>query len=262
MTVAALLAVNALITALAFFILWLVACRIRDVSFVDSWWAVGLVLTAWVSFANASPNSPHAGALIALCTLWGLRLGLYLLWRWRRQGPDRRYAAILGKAQAARGWSFERASLLLVFALQAPLQFIVSLPVQLGQMTATDAGPLAYAGIALAIFGIAFEGIADGQLVHFKRNPANKDQVLSRGLWRYTRHPNYFGDACVWWGLYLIAADTGLGVWSLPGPLLLTYLLTSWSGVPTVEGNLKRNKPGYADYVARTSRFVPMPPRG
>lgn len=99
------------------------------------------------------------------------------------------------------------------------------------------------------------------QLTRFRADTANTGQVLTSGLWRYTRHPNYFGDACVWWGLYLIAADTGLGAWSLPGPLLITYLLASWSGIPTVEGNMKRHKPGYEDYVARTSRFIPLPPK-
>ena len=184
MTVLAVLVVNAVIVALCFLSLWLIGLWLKDVSFVDSWWAFGLVLITWVSFMNASPNSPHAGAITALCTIWGLRLGIYLLWRWRSQGPDRRYVSILAKAQTAYGWSFAKASLLLVFALQAPLQFIVSLPVQLGQMTAVDVGPLAFAGMALAIFGIAFESIADGQLTRFRKNPANKDEVLSTGLWR------------------------------------------------------------------------------
>ena len=122
-------------------------------------------------------------------------------------------------------------------------------------------GPLAWIGAGLAVAGILFESIGDWQLVRFRGNRDNAGKVLMTGLWRYTRHPNYFGDACVWWGLYFIAADTGLGAWSLPGPLLITYLLTSWSGVPTVEGNLKRKKPDYAEYVRRTSAFIPLPPQ-
>lgn len=262
MTIAALLFVNALITALCFLALWLVSLPLKDVSFIDSWWALGLVVTAWVSFMNAGAAAPHAPLLTALCTLWGLRLGLYLLWRWRSHGVDRRYAAILGKAQTRRGWSFAWAALVMVFALQAPLQWIVSLPVQLGQMTdATTLGALAYAGTALALAGIAFETIGDWQLTRFRADAANKGKVLDTGLWRYTRHPNYFGDACVWWGLWLIAADAGFAAWSLPGPVLMTYLLTSLSGMPTVESHLTRTKPGYADYVARTSAFIPLPPR-
>ncbi len=122
-------------------------------------------------------------------------------------------------------------------------------------------GPLAWVGAAVAVFGILFESIGDFQLVAFKANPANAGKVLQSGLWRYTRHPNYFGDACVWWGLWLIAADTGLGAWSLPGPILLTFLLTRWSGVPTVEGRMRRKRPEYEAYVQRTSGFIPMLPR-
>lgn len=261
MAIAAVLFVNALVTALSFVALWLVSLKLKDVSFVDSWWALGLVLTAWVSFMNA-PGSPHALTLTTLCTIWGLRLGLYLLWRWRQSGPDRRYVAILGKAQARRGWSFGWASLVLVFALQAPLQWIVSLPVQLGQLGHDQLlGLSALSGVALAAFGIAFETIGDWQLTRFRADAGNTGKVLDSGLWRYTRHPNYFGDACVWWGLFLIAADAGFAAWALPGPVLMTYLLTRLSGVPTVEGHLKRSKPGYDDYVRRTSGFIPLPPR-
>ncbi|MCE9521726.1 MAG: DUF1295 domain-containing protein [Alphaproteobacteria bacterium] len=262
MTVLALLCVNALIVTLCFLGLWLLGLWLKDVSFVDAWWALGIVVIAGVSYMNAEAGSPHAGLLASLCALWGLRLGLYLLWCWRKNGPDRRYVSILGKAQSTRGWSFAQASLLLVFALQAPLQFIVSLPVQLGQLSPqSELGPLAWLGAVLAVIGIAFETLGDWQLARFRADAANANRVMSTGLWRYTRHPNYFGDACVWWGLYLIAADTGLGAWSLPGPLLITYLLTSWSGIPTIEGKLKRKKPGYEDYVRRTSQFIPWPPK-
>jgi steroid 5-alpha reductase family enzyme len=258
--VAALLIVNAIITALCFVALWLMSLRLKDVSFIDAWWALGLVVIAGVSFMNSPPGAPHAILLAALCAIWGLRLGLYLLWRWRQNGPDRRYVKILARSQQ-QGWSFAAASFLFVFALQAPLQFIVSLPVQLGQLAHQPLGPLAYAGAALAVFGIAFESIGDWQLTRFRANPANQGKVLDTGLWRYTRHPNYFGDACVWWGLWLIAADAGFGAWTLPGPVLITYLLTSLSGVPTVENHLKRSRRDYDAYVARTSGFIPLPPK-
>ena len=262
MSILSLLLLNAAVTAFCFITLWLVSLRLKDVSFIDSWWALGLVVTAWVSYLNA-PRSVHAVALVGLCTIWGLRLGGYLLWRWRTQGVDRRYAAILGKAQARRGWSFAWASLVMVFALQAPLQWIVSLPVQVGQLgEAQTLGVVAWCGILLSVAGISFESIGDWQLTRFRAEAANAGKVLDTGLWRFTRHPNYFGDACVWWGLWLIAADAGFGNWALPGPVLMTYLLTSLSGVPTVEGHLARTKPGYADYVRRTSGFIPLPPKG
>lgn len=257
---AALLVVNAIVTAFCFVALWLISLRLRDVSFIDAWWALGLVVIAGVSFMNSPPCAPHAILLTALCAIWGLRLGLYLLWRWRQNGPDRRYVKIMARSQQ-QGWSFAAASFLFVFALQAPLQFIVSLPVQVAQLVHEPLGALAYAGASLAVVGIAFESIGDWQLTRFRADAANNGKVLDSGLWRYTRHPNYFGDACVWWGLWLIAADAGLGAWTLPGPVLITYLLTNLSGVPTVENHLKRSRPDYDAYVARTSGFIPLPPK-
>ena len=263
MDIVQLLAVNAGVSAVCFLILWLISVRLRDPSFVDSWWALGMVVMAVTSFVWTGSRGPHALLLTGLCATWGLRLGFYLLWRWRRDGPDRRYVTMMGKAKEERGWSFATASLLLVFALQYPLQFVVALPVQLGQLHAPAAlSPVALVGAVLAVIGIGFESIGDWQLMRFKADAANQGKVMDTGLWRYTRHPNYFGDACVWWGLWLIAADTGLvGAATLPAPVLITFLLTKWSGVPTTEGRMRRRKPGYEDYVARTSGFIPMPPR-
>lgn len=257
------LVANVAVSAAGFVALWLIAILLKDVSFIDVWWALGIVLMSWVTFLLTPFRGPHAVVLVTLCTLWGLRLGLYLLWRWLTFGADRRYLVLIGKAHAERGWSFAKASLMLVFAFQAPLQLVVALPVILGQAAPASAlGPVAWIGVALAVCGIAIEAIGDFQLVQFRLRPDNADQVLDSGLWRYTRHPNYFGDACAWWGLFLIAADGGwIGLAALPGPLLLTYLLTSWSGVPSVEGRLLRRRPGYEDYVRRTSPFIPMPPR-
>lgn len=253
---------NLALSAALFILLWLINLRTRDPSFIDSWWALGMVAIAWASYLFVGHTGARATLLTALCTIWGLRLGLYLLWRWRNHGPDKRYVSMMAAARKERGWSYARASLLLVFALQLPLQFIVSLPVQLGQMGGVGSpGPVAWAGAALASFGIAFESIGDFQLVAFKADPASAGKVLQTGLWRYTRHPNYFGDACVWWGLWVIAVDAGVGLWSMPGPILLTVLLTRWSGVPLTEQNMRRKRPEYEAYVQRTSSFIPMPPR-
>jgi len=116
-------------------------------------------------------------------------------------------------------------------------------------------------GSALAVFGLAFETLGDWQLVRFKKDPANEGRVMDKGLWRYTRHPNYFGDACTWWGLWLVAAETQPGLFAIVGPILLTFTLTRWSGAPTTEGRMKRRKPDYEDYMRRTSAFVPWPPK-
>lgn len=262
MEIAQLLIPNLLLSASLFVLLWVVNLQIKDPSFIDSWWPIGMVVLAWLSLVSTGQGGRHALLLTGLCTLWGVRLGVYLFWRWRTHGPDHRYSTMMATARSERGWGYGKASLLLVFALQMPLQFVVALPVQLGHIGPDRAfGPLAYAGAALCLIGVAFEAVGDHQLARFKSDPVNQGKVLSRGLWRYTRHPNYFGDACAWWGLYLIAADHGLGVWSLPAPLLLTFLLVRWSGVPTVEGRMRRERPDYEAYVARTSGFIPWFPR-
>ncbi|MFA6113529.1 MAG: DUF1295 domain-containing protein [Sphingomonas sp.] len=262
MTAVILLATNAALLVALFVLLWLICLKTRDVTPIDSVWALGMVFLGAASFLHTGGDPTRKALLLGLCAVWGVRLGFYLLWRWRTQGPDRRYGKMFAMVEEAKGWGFARASLLLVFATQAPLLFIVCLPVQLGQI---DAGPpvglLGLVGAGVAIAGILFESVGDWQLVQFRRDPANASKVLATGLWRYTRHPNYFGDALTWWGLYLIAAESGSGIWALPGPALLTWTLIRWSGVPTIEGRLKRKRAGYQDYVRRTSGFVPWWPK-
>lgn len=260
--IASVLLVNAAVLAGCFLLLWLVCLSTRDVTPVDSFWAWGMLVMALATFLQFDAHHPRQILLLALVGLWAARLGSYMLWRWRHHGPDRRYQALLGKAERDRGWRFAKASGLLVFATQAPLLFIVCLPVQLGQLDAAPAiGTLGWIGAAMAVGGTLFEAIGDGQLVRFKRDPANAGKVMDRGLWRYTRHPNYFGDALTWWGLYLVAAETATGRWAIVGPLLLTWTLMKWSGAPTVEGKMKKTRPEYADYIRRTSGFLPLPPR-
>jgi len=262
MSAVTVLATNAAVLVALFLGAWLACLKMRDVTPVDSLWAFGMVTLAASTFAQTDGDATRKMLLLGLCALWGVRLGGYLLWRWRDHGPDRRYQTMFAKAQEHKGWGFAKASLLMVFALQAPLLFVVCLPVQLGQIDAAPAmGAIGWAGAALALFGVVFESIGDAQLVAFRRKPENAGQVMGKGLWRYTRHPNYFGDACTWWGLYLLAAETHTGLWALPGPLLLTWTLMKWSGAPTIEGRLKRKKPGYEEYMRRTSGFVPWWPK-
>jgi steroid 5-alpha reductase family enzyme len=254
---------NFLILAITMTALWLYCVRIRDVSVIDSFWPAGMVLMGGTTFLLSDGAPARKLLLLALVSLWGVRLAWHLFVRWQAHGIDPRYAAILGRLIDKRGWSFARASFINVFALQCVLLFLVCLPVQLGQIDAAPAaiGWLGWIGAAIALIGIGFEAIGDAQLKAFREDPAMKGKVLETGLWRYTRHPNYFGDACAWWGILLVAAETATGLWSLPGPIIITWLLTRLSGVPMLEHRLKKTRPGYEDYVRRTSSFFPLPPK-
>jgi steroid 5-alpha reductase family enzyme len=262
-TIAHLLMTNFAVLMAAILLLWAACVRMRDVSVIDSFWAFGMVMMAGLSFVQTDGSAPRNALLFGLCALWGLRLAAHLFIRWRGYGEDKRYKAILGRAMDKKGWSFARASLQMVFLLQAPLLFFVCLPVQLGQVAAEPAalGWQAALGAVVALTGIAFESVGDWQLTRFKADPASTGKVLDSGLWRYTRHPNYFGDACTWWGLWIIAAETGPGFWTILSPVFLTWLLRKWSGVPLLEHGLNKSRPGYGDYVRRTSAFVPWVPK-
>ncbi|MGV7119628.1 DUF1295 domain-containing protein [Sphingopyxis sp. 550A] len=264
----AMLGVNFAALIAVVLILWAVAVRIRDVSFIDAFWAFGMVMLAWASALQAGVGAPHGLLLLGLTTLWGLRLAFHLFRRWRTAGEDPRYRKILGGVMKQRGWSWPRSALVMVFLMQAPLLFVTCLPAQIGIWASTaDAAPAVgvagWIGAIAALTGIAFESIGDAQLARFRADPANKGKVLDTGLWRYTRHPNYFGDVLTWWGLWLIAAD--LGPWvalaSVIGPVFLTFTLTRWSGKALLEKGLQKSRPGYADYVRRTSGFIPWPPK-
>jgi len=252
----------------AILILWWVSTLIRDVSFIDAFWAFGMVLLAWGSAWLTGGAGLHGRLLLGLATLWGLRLAAHLFLRWRAHGEDPRYAKIIARTMETKRWSWAKVALLTVFLTQAPLLFITCLPAQIGiWASAADPAPgvgiAGLAGVVAALVGIGFETIGDAQLDRFRKDPANKGKVLDTGLWRYTRHPNYFGDALTWWGLWLIAADLGWGVAlaSVIGPLFLTFTLTKWSGKALLEKGLHKTRPDYAAYVQRTSGFLPWPPK-
>ncbi|MBC7770384.1 MAG: DUF1295 domain-containing protein [Phycisphaerales bacterium] len=250
------------VSAACFLALWLISLRINDPSFVDSWWALGIVVLVWATYMQIVEPGPHATALLLLGTAWGLRLGVYLLWRWRKHGADRRYAKLAERARTKHKLNFAAFAALWVFLPQMFLQLILALPVLVPQISDNmELGPLAHIGIWLAIAGIVFEGVADAQLAHFKSQSDNDGKVMESGLWRYSRHPNYFGDLVTWWAIWLVALDAGAGLWTLPGPLLITFLLTRVSGAPTTEPHLQRTRPEYEAYKKRTSAFIPMPPK-
>jgi steroid 5-alpha reductase family enzyme len=245
-------------TLAVMFGLWLVSLRRRDASIVDIYWGVGFAQIALIAYALGDGWPPRKLLSATLTVVWGLRLGAYLLWRNWGHGEDYRYQAM----RRAHGARFGVVSLYSVFGLQAVLMWAVSLPVQ---RTQWSPGPDAFGildglGVLLWAIGLSCEAIGDWQLARFKADPRNRDQVMDRGLWRYTRHPNYFGDACVWWGLYLIAAGGGAW-WTIVSPLLMTVLLLKVSGVAMLERTITKRRPAYADYIARTSAFVPWPPR-
>jgi steroid 5-alpha reductase family enzyme len=259
------LAVAAAVAGGAMVLLWLVSLWRRDASIVDIFWGPGFVLVAWAVFAWVSAHDlPDGGdarrwLLVSLVTVWGLRLGGYLAYRNLGKGEDYRYVAMREKA----GGRFWIVSLFKVFLLQGLFLWVVSLPVQAGQLPSTPdgLGPLAIIGAAVWAVGLFFEAVGDAQLVRFKADPANKGRVMDRGLWRYTRHPNYFGDFMVWWGIYLVALEGNGTWWAFAGPLLMSFLLIRVSGVAMLEKTIGTRRPGYEEYVRRTSAFFPRPPR-
>ena len=220
--------------------------------------SVAYVLVAWVVRIQGDTNTARQWLLVALVTIWGLRLAGYLFWRNHGEPEDYRYRAM----RKRWGRRFPIVSLVTVFCLQGALMWVVSLPVQLGQTSdAPDIGLIAVIGVVLWVVGMFFETVGDVQLSVFKSDPANEGRVLDPGLWRYTRHPNYFGDACVWWGIALVAAETGVGAWGLIGAVVMNVLLLKVSGVALLERSLRKRKPEYQAYVDRTSAFVPLPPK-
>lgn len=240
-------------------LLWLVSVRLRDVSIIDLFWGTGFVVIVWASVLLQDAWTPRSILLTVLTTLWGLRLSIYLAWRNHGKPEDYRYRAM----REARGPGFTWQSLFLIFWLQGVIMWVVSLPLQTGVVLegATRVGLVAWFGVAVWLTGWSFESIGDLQLARFKAQPQNAGQVMDRGLWRYTRHPNYFGDFLVWWGLYLVSFGEGGGAWSIVGPVLMSICLMKFSGVALLEKGLKNSKPGFAEYAARTNAFFPGPVR-
>lgn len=259
MDLGSLFATTAGVTALTLLAVWGLSLLLRDASIVDVYWGPGFALIATTAWAASDGGDPGRRLLVlSLTAAWGLRLGGYLLWRAWGGDEDPRYQAM------RRYWGarFPLMSLLTVFALQGVLMWLVSMPVQLSIATGdAPPGALDALGALLVLLGLGFETIGDLQLARFKADPKNAGLVMDRGLWRFTRHPNYFGDAVVWWGLFTISLATPYGFASVLSPALMTFLLLRVSGVAMLERSITKRRPAYADYIARTSAFVPRPPR-
>jgi steroid 5-alpha reductase family enzyme len=237
---------------------WVISLVMRNVSIVDSVWSL-LFVAGGIAYALSAGDGERARQTLTLTLLavWALRLSGYITWRNWGHAEDERYQEIRARNQP----HFELKSLYLVFLLQAGLAWVISLPVLGACLSVAPLNGLDLAGAGLWLSGMIFEAGGDWQMARFKADPANKGAVMDRGLWRFTRHPNYFGDFCVWWGLYLIAAAAGAW-WSILGPLLMSLLLMRVSGVPLLEKDIGKRRPKYADYVRRTNAFFPGIPRG
>jgi steroid 5-alpha reductase family enzyme len=241
-----------------FSLLWLASLRLANASIVDAWWGPAFVLALFAYLDFDLPDQPRAWLVLGATVLWAARLAWHIGRRNIGHGEDPRYRA--WREQHGSRWWWR--SYLQVFLLQAVVAWIVSFPLfhaARGVAPFPAGWDVAGAGVFLA--GWLWESVADWQLAAFKGDPSNRGLVMNRGLWRYSRHPNYFGEAVLWWGLGLIGASVPGGWTGLIGPMLMTFLLLRVSGVTMLERGLRQSKPGYAEYVERTSAFVPWPPR-
>jgi steroid 5-alpha reductase family enzyme len=239
--------------------LWLVSLRVKNSSIIDPFWSLLFLIAAIVYLALAEKGSQDRQLLLlALVAIWSLRLSLYLAWRNRGKGEDFRYRQ--WREDYGDRWWWR--SFFQVFLLQGLLAWIISIPLLAAMAGESPAHLTVLDGLAVVVWLVSFffEAVGDFQLARFRADPANKGRVLRTGVWRYTRHPNYFGEATQWWGYYLLALAAG-GFWTIYAPLLMTVLLLRVSGVTLLEKTLTRTKPQYQDYIATTSAFVPWFPK-
>lgn len=244
-------AILALFTAL-----WLVSLRLRDASIVDPFWGPAFFVAACVYLASAGYATPRGVLVLAIVGIWAVRLGVHIYTRNRGQGEDPRYQEFRRQGGASYWWS----SFFRVFLLQAVLAWIISAPLLAAQRADAPLGPIDLVGVALWAAGLLFETVGDLQLRAFRADPASKGQVLRTGLWAWTRHPNYFGEAVLWWGYFVIALGVG-GWWTVFAPVLMTTLLVRVSGVALLERGLAARRPGYVEYIRDVPAFIPRPPR-
>ncbi len=235
---------------------WLMGLFKRDVSIVDSLWSLFFLLAAAVYAAAAPDAGPRTLLVLALVVVWALRLSAYITWRNRGEGEDWRYQAIRRNNEP----HFAIKSLYIVFGLQGLLAWLISLPLLAAIGSGTAINALDFIGVGLWTAGMAFEAGGDYQLARFKARAEHQGKVMDQGLWRYTRHPNYFGEFCIWWGFYAIALAGGAW-WAVVSPLVMTGLLLRVSGVALMEKDIGERRPAYREYITRTNTFFPGPPR-
>jgi steroid 5-alpha reductase family enzyme len=233
---------------------WLVSLARRDVGIVDSMWSLFFLIGASVYTAKITVTGPSSWLVLIMLAAWAIRLSLHITLRNRGEPEDRRYQAIRANNQP----HFWIKSLFIIFLLQGFLAWVIGLPVLAAVSGQTPPGPLFYAGVALWGAGMFFEVVADWQLARFRRSSTSSGQVLDSGLWRYSRHPNYFGEALLWWGFYLLAASAG-HAWTIFAPVMMTVLLLRVSGVTLLEKDIGERRPAYREYVERTNAFIPGP---
>lgn len=235
---------------------WAVSVAIRNVAFVDSLWSLFFLIAAVIFAVHAGLPSARSMLVTVLVAVWALRLSVHITIRNWGKPEDYRYQAI--RARNEPGFAFK--SLYIVFGLQGVLAWFIALPLLPAIMVSGGIGVLEIVALGIWIIGFAFESVGDLQLARFKREASNQGKVLDSGLWRYTRHPNYFGDFCVWWAFYLFAVAAG-GWWTILSPLLMSYLLLKVSGVAMLERTIVERRPEYAAYIERTNAFFPGLPR-
>jgi steroid 5-alpha reductase family enzyme len=248
------LAVTAALVLVLMLGAFLVGVRRRRHDGVDVVWGLGFVLIAVVTSMIADGPVWRRVLVTSLVAVWGLRLAWYIGRRNHGQPEDRRYQALLARAPG----NPDVFALYSVYLTQGAVMWVVSLPIQLAQF-GDGAWLVVPFGVALWLVGFGFEAIGDAQLARFTADSSNRRKVLDTGLWRYTRHPNYFGDTCVWWGFFVLACHMWLGLVTVVGPAAITYLLTRVTGKPLLEKSIRARRPAYAEYVARTSGFFPLP---
>jgi steroid 5-alpha reductase family enzyme len=235
---------------------WVLSIAIRNVAFVDSLWPLFFLIAAVIFAVEAAPLSARGLLVTILVAVWALRLSIYITARNWGEPEDYRYQKI--RANNEPGFAFK--SVYIVFGLQGVLAWIIAMPLLPAIMIPGGIGPIEILATVLWLVGFVFEAGGDYQLAQFKRDSSSKGRVLSAGFWRYTRHPNYFGDFCIWWAFYLFAFAAG-GWWTLLSPLLMSFLLLKVSGVAMLEKTITNRRPEYAEYIRRTNAFFPGAPK-
>lgn len=252
--------INFLSVFIMMILIWLVSLRMKNAGIIDIFWGLGFVIIAWITFFVAEGYITRKLILTLMTTIWGLRLSIHLFLRNAGQAEDRRYTAMRKKMGDGFWWK----SLFTIFCFQAVLLWLISIPVQMGQVsplpdriTVPDV-----LGIIIWTMGITMESVSDIQLARFKSDSRNRQKVMNTGLWRYSRHPNYFGESLVWWGTWCVALSVPYGTSAIISPVLITFLLLRVSGVRLLEKNISKRRPDYEDYIRRTSAFFPWFPKG